>query len=198
MMKKLLALVMVFGLCAFVAACGDGGKAAAEAAVGAAQSSFDVVKAEASTYVPDQAKTVQDALSAATDGLAKGNYAQVLADAPTLAPKVSALAEAAAAKKAELTKTWTDLSAGLPAVVRVIQSRVDMLSKSKKLPPSISADAFTGAKSGLETITKTWADASDAFKSGNVMDAVAKAQAVKAKAAEVMTSLGMSVPDALR
>ena len=75
---------------------------------------------------------------------------------------------------------------------------MDILSKSKTLPSTISKESFAAAQSGLDTLNNTWAAAGDAFKSGNVMDAVAKGQSVKAKAAEVMAALGMQVPDALR
>jgi hypothetical protein len=197
-MKKTLAIAVAIGISVFVAACGDGGKAAAEAAVTSAQTSFDAAKAGAAAYVPDQVKAVQDSLTSAKDSLAKGGYAQALADAQSLAPKISALGEAAAAKKMELTKSWESLGAGLPNVVSAIQSRVDMLSKSKKLPAGVSKEAFDGAKSGLSTLTQTWTEATEAFKGGNLVDALAKARAVKSKAAETMTALGMPVPDALK
>lgn len=47
-------------------------------------------------------------------------------------------------------------------------------------------------------MNQSWNEASDAAKAGNMTDAIAKAQAAKAKAVEVMTALNMTVPEAAR
>jgi hypothetical protein len=41
--------------------------------------------------------------------------------------------------------------------------------------PANPAEAFDGAKSGLDLITSAWTAANDAFKSGDVAGATAKA-----------------------
>jgi len=180
---------------AFLFACA-GQKVPAQAAITAAETAFSAVKAEAMQYVPDQAKGVQDALDAANAAFQKGDYAAALAAAKDVATKSQELASAAAAKKAELTKTWEGLSAGLPKMVDAIKSRVDILSQAKKLPANLDKAKLEDAKSGLAAITQTWQAASDAAKSGNVADALAKASTVKAKAVEIMGLLGMQVPAA--
>jgi hypothetical protein len=197
-MKKLFALALVLGLAVGVTACGDGGKAAADTAIKAAEAAFDAAKAEAVKYVPDQATAVEGAIAAAKAAFAKGDFKGAAAAASELTAKIAALGDAAKAKKAELTTAWEGLSTGLPGVVGAITSRVDILSKSKKLPQGISQEAFDGAKSGLATINAAWAEANDAFKSGDVAGAMAKANTVKAKAAEIMGALNMPVPDALK
>jgi len=197
-MKKLFALALVIGLAVGVTACGDGGKAAADAAIKAAETAFSAAAAEAMKYVPDQAKSVEGAIAAAKAAFDKGDFKGATAAASELTAKITALGEAATAKKAELTTAWEGLSTGLPGVVGAIQSRVDLLSKSKKLPQGISQEAFDGAKSGLAMINSAWAEANDAFKSGDVAGAMAKASTVKAKAAEIMAALNMPVPDALK
>jgi hypothetical protein len=73
---------------------------------------------------------------------------------------------------------------------------VDILSKSKKLPANLDKEKFEGAKSGLSEINKVWDEANNAFKEGNLADALAKANTVKEKAAEIMSTLGMQVPEA--
>ena len=45
-------------------------------------------------------------------------------------------------------------------MIAAIKSRVDILSKSKKLPAGLDQAKFDGAKSGLAEITKTWEEAS--------------------------------------
>jgi len=64
--------------------------------------------------------------------------------------------------------------------------------------PANPAEAFDGAQSGFDMINSAWTEANDAFKSGDVAGAMAKAGTVKAKAAEILGALNMPVPDALK
>ena len=181
-----------------LAACGGRDKGPAETALKAAEAAIDSAKGEASKYMPDQVKSLESALSSAREKLSKGDYKAVLSEAPALTSKAQEVASAAAAKKAELTKSWEGLSSGMPTVVEAIKSRVDILSQSKKLPAGMSAETLAQAKAGLSEITQQWTAATEASKGGNLMDAVAKASSVKVKAAEVLTLLHMPVPEALK
>jgi hypothetical protein len=173
-------------------------KEPAEAALKAAEAAVSAAKAEAAKYVPDQVKGLEDALKTAKDAFEKKEYTQALNAAKDLPAKAKELAAAAAAKKDELTKSWDEMAAGLPKMVEAIKSRVDILSKSKKLPKGMDKATFEGAKAGLGEITQTWTDAENAYKGGNITDALAKANAVKAKATEIMTALGMQPPAAAK
>jgi hypothetical protein len=84
----------------------------------------------------------------------------------------------------------------LPEVIETIQGRVDVLSKSRRLPKGLTRDALDSAKAGLEVVNRTWTEAADAFKAGNLADAMAKATTVKTRAAEIMTALDAQVPAA--
>ena len=181
-----------------MAACGSGDKGPAETALKAAEEAINTAKGEASKYMPDQVKSLESGLSSAREKLSKGDYKAVLSEAPALTSKAQEVASAAAAKKAELAKSWEDMSAGMPKVVEAIKSRVDILSQSKKLPAGMSAETLAQAKAGLSEITQQWTAATEASKGGNLMDAVAKASSVKVKAAEVLTLLKMPVPEALK
>jgi len=79
-------------------------------------------------------------------------------------------------------------------MVGAIQSRVDILSKAKKLPANLTAEKFAEVKSGLEAATADWAKAQESFKSGNLGDAIALANTVKGKAVQAMGILGLPVP----
>ena len=173
-------------------------KGPAEAALAAAQSAVDSVVAEASKYVPDQAQSLQAQLTALKDKFGKGEYEAVVTDAKALASKAKDVASAAAAKKTQLTQTWSSMSDGMPKVVEAIKGRVDILSQSKKLPANMTADKLASVKSGLGEVTQQWTAATEAYKGGNIMDAITKGSAVKTKAAELLTMLGMPVPDALK
>jgi hypothetical protein len=197
MLKRWSTVLVVLLAVALAAGCASQ-KAPAEAAVSAAEQAFAAAKDEAAKYLPDQVKGVQDALDAAKASLAKGDYQAALTAAQALPARISELTTAAAAKKTELTQSWTTLSAGLPQVVQAIQSRVEILSKAKKLPAGLDKDKFETAKTGLATVTQTWTEATTAAGAGNLVDAVAKANTVKAKAAEVLGLLGMPVPAGLQ
>lgn len=179
-------------------ACGSRDKGPAETALKAAEEAINSMKGEASKYMPDQVNSLDSALAATREKLSKGDYKAVLSDAPALTSKAQEIASAAAAKKAELTKSWEGMSSGMPKVVEAIRSRVDILSQSKKLPAGMSAETLAQAKAGLSEITQQWTAATEASKSGNLVDAMAKASSVKVKAAEVLTLLKMPVPEALK
>ena len=171
-------------------------KAPAEQAIKSAEAAVAGVKPEAAKWVPDQVQALDASLASVKDKFAKGDYKAVLADAPALAGRAKDVAAAAAAKQAALTKSWEEMSAGLPKMVEAVKSRVDILSKSKKLPANVTKEQFEAAKAGLAEATKGWEDATAAFKGGNVADAVAKADAVKKKTVEALQALGMPVPPA--
>lgn len=192
-MKKNLSIIVAVLFAFSLAAC-SGGKAPAEQAIKAAEEAFNVAKGEAVKYVPDQAKAVEDALNAARDSFAKKDYAAATSAATSVAAKAKELVSAAAAKKTELTKGWEDLSSGLPKMLDAIKSRVDTLAKSKKLPANLDKAKFEGAQSGLAEVNKVWDEANNAYKEGNLADALAKATTVKEKAAEIMSTLGMQLP----
>ena len=65
------ALLVLAGL--VLAACASD-QGPAESAIKAAEAAVNSVMAEATKYVPDQARAVQDALKSAKDSFAKGDY----------------------------------------------------------------------------------------------------------------------------
>ena len=198
MHRHVYSFIVVILAATLIAACGGGDKGPAETALKAAEAAIDSAKGEASKYMPDQVRSLESALSSTREKLSKGDYKAVLSEAPALTSKAQEIASAAAAKKAELTKSWEGLSSGMPRVVEAIKSRVDILSQSKKLPAGMSAETLAQAKAGLSEITQKWTAATEASKGGNLMDAIAKASSVKVKAAEVLTLLKMPVPEALK
>ena len=195
-MTRACAVIVSLGLSLIAGACGDGGRSAAEAAVKAAEGTLATVRTEAVRYVPDQVRAVDGSMAAVRDAFSKGSYTQVLTDTPALLSKISAVAAAAAAEKT--TTSWQAMSDELPLVIQTIQSRVDVLSKSRRLPEGLTRVALDEAKAGLEVINRTWTDATDAFKAGNLADAIAKATIVKTRAAEAMAALNIQVPPTLK
>lgn len=176
-----------------------GQKAPATQALNAAETALAAIKDDAAKYLPGDLQGVESTLAGLKDSLQKGDFKAVLAGAPALTNQIASLKDAAMAKKTEMeaavataTTSWTAMAADLPNMVSAIQSRVDILGKAKKLPKGMDAAALESAKGGLEMMKSTWTEATAAFSSGSVVDAVAKAQMVKDKGAEVMKALGMT------
>ena len=187
-----IAVTLLVGIVMFVACSSD--KGPAELAIKAAEEAINASKAEAVKFVPDEVKSVESALAAVKDKFAKKDYKAAITEAQALTDKAKGLLDAAKAKKEELTKSWTDLSEGVPKMVEAIQSRVDILSKSKKLPANLTAEKFTEVKSGLAAAKEEWGKALESFKAGNIAEAISAANSVKGKAVSAMEGLGMPVP----
>ena len=173
-------------------------KAPAEQAIKSAEAAVAAVTGEAAKWLPDQARALEASLASVKDKFTKGDYKAVLAEAPALAGRAKDVAAAAATKKAELTKAWEDMSVGLPKMVEAVKTRIDILSKSKKLPASVSKEKFETAKAGLADATKGWEEATAAYAKGSVAEAVAKADTVKKRAVEALEALSMPVPSAAK
>lgn len=174
-------------------------KGPAEQAVASASAALDAVRDEAQQYAPEQLGGVEAKVSDMKGSFEKGDYAGVLAAAPAVTSAIASMKDAIAAKKTEaqaaLAKAkddWGPASTAVPKMVDDIAKRVETLSKTKKLPKGVSKEAVAAAKTGLDALKSTWSDATNASSSGDYTTAMAKAQAVKDKAAEIMKSLGMN------
>jgi hypothetical protein len=197
-MKKQFAWLLAAMMAMLVIGCADQ-KGPAQQAIAGAETAVSAVRDMAQKYVPDQLQAVDAQIASAKDAFAKGDYKGVLAAAPGITAAINSMKDAADAKSADaeaaMSKAkdaWTQVSGDAPKMVEAIQSRVDMLSKSKHLPANVSKDALASAKSGLDTVKSMWADASSAAASGDYTGAMAKAQAVKDQATAIMKSLGMT------
>ena len=195
-MRKYISMVLVISIvttlvlfsCASV-------KKPAEEALKAAEQAVGQAKAEAGKIVPDQVSSLEAALNGAKEKFSKGDYKAALTEAQAIPGKVKEVLEAAKAKKEELTKTWNDLSQGLPKMIGAIKSRVDILSQSKKLPSNLNPEKFAEVKSKLSEAMNEWGVSQESFKGGNLADAVTKANSIKEKAVQMLQTLGMPVPE---
>jgi hypothetical protein len=73
-----------------------------------------------------------------------------------------------------------------------IQSRLDVLAKSKRLPKNLTQASYDSAKSGYESLKATWDAANAAAAAGDPVDAVAKGKQVQSMGNEVLALLGMA------
>jgi len=182
-MKQRIIFTGALTLTFILAACDAGQKAAADAAMKAADAATSSIMAEANKYVPDQAKALQASLTSAQDAYNKGDYGAALAAVKDVPGKAKDLSDAIKAKKDELTAKYNDLKGQLPGMMEAVNGKMAQLQKAHKVP--------AGASSSVADMKSTWEAATSAFSSGDLNDAAAKATAAKQKLDEVRTMLGM-------
>jgi hypothetical protein len=166
-------------------------KAPAEAAINSAQQAVDTARPLAEKFVPQQMKSLTDALADARDRFGKGDYSGALAAAKDIPMKANEVVAAAKAKKEELTKAWEGLSKDVTASLGAVTAKISELTAMKKLPKGMDKAKVEGAKAALDSANQAWAEAAEAAKSDKWPDALKKASEVKAKAQEIMGMLGM-------
>jgi esterase/lipase len=171
-------VVCMLGVVLFVAACGKAEKDATEAAINAAQSAIDAVRAEAEKYAPDQLQAAQNALQSAKDELTKGDYKDALSAAQDAANKAKELAVTVAAKKDEFMKTWNSLNDSLPKSMDQVKTKLDAYSKGAHLPQGMDKDKLAEAKAQYAQLKQRWADARASASQGNWGDAIQKATGI--------------------
>lgn len=158
-------------------------------------STLSAVAADAQKYIPDQYNDAQSKAAALTASYDKKDYAAVIAGAPAVLKEVNGLSGAIAAKKDEMVKAlgneWRSLAASVPQSVTAVQTRVDALTKSKRVPKDVDLNA---AKSGLADANTAWGKAQDAFKAGNPEDAVAAGKDAQTKIASAAAALKLTLP----
>lgn len=187
---KVSAVVLAVSL---AAACASQ-KGPAEVALKVAQDAWAAVSAEATKYVPDQAKGIDEALKAAQDLFAKGDYANVIKDAGAIPGKITEIQKTIQTKKDEWTAAWRTLDSALGSGLTAVQTKVDEIVTTKKMPKGVEKAAVEGAQAALATAQQTFADAKTAFGEGNYEAALAKANDVKTALAKIMTDLKLEMP----
>jgi hypothetical protein len=191
--KKLIALVLTAGV---TVACASQ-KAPAEMALKGLEQAVDAAKPEIGMFAADQVAGLTDAVAAAKKKFEGGDYAGVVADVQAVTGKLSAAAQTAAAKKAELTTEWATF-ATLPAMVGQVTAKLTELTGMRRLPAGMTKTTLDNAQGSLEKVNAIWAEASGAFAKGDLMAAVAKARDVKPMVETLMSSLGMAAAAAAR
>ena len=155
---------------------------------------LSAVSADAQKYVPDQFAAAQTKVAALTASFERKDYAAVVAGAPAVLAEVNGLSGAATARKDEMEKAlgndWRSLAASVPKSIGAVQSRIDDLSKTKRVPKGVDVAA---AKSGLADATSAWDKAQEAFKSGNPADAVTAGKDAQGKITAAAAALKLEL-----
>jgi hypothetical protein len=173
------------------AGCGTAQKDATQAAINAAQSALNAVRAEAAKYLPNQLQAAQATLQNAKDALAKGDYPAALSAAKDAANKARDLAAAAAGKRDEWTKQWADLSASMPKSLDEVKNRLNAYSHGARMPAGMDKDKLAYAKAQYDQLKQRWSDAISAASQGKMGDAINKASNAKELLAKLKEMLGI-------
>lgn len=181
----------LLAIASLAASCGTAQKDATQAAINAAQSALNAAQAQAAKYLPDQLQAAQATLQNAKDALAKGDYPAALASAKDAAYKARDLAVAAAAKRDEWTKRWTDLSASMPKSMDEVKNRLNAYSHGAHMPVGMDKDKLADAKTQYDQLKQSWSDATSEASQGKLGDAIKKATNVKELLAKLKEMLGI-------
>jgi hypothetical protein len=173
---------------------GCGNKEPATQAVTQAEAALEGLRADAAKFAPEELKTTEATLAAMKGKLADEDYRAVVNDVPKFNAEVKKLQDSvvthqtlAAASLAE----WDSLNTEVPKTVEALEIRVESL-KASKLPKEITKETFETAKTELETMKTTWAEATAAASAGNTQEAADKGRTVQAKGEELKNQLGMN------
>ena len=187
--------VLAACIAASTSACSGIGKDASDEALRQAQASYEAIKADAKRYLPEQATLIEEAYDSVKNDLAHGEFMKGLKGAQALDGKIGELRTVLETKKAALEKSWQDIDASVPTSVEALQKRLDELERSGKLPANISKETVAAAKAAIPVVRAKWDDALAAAKSADWKAAIDTAVAVKMKAGELLTSLGITMPE---
>jgi hypothetical protein len=193
--KKCILLVLFVVLIIALAACSSN-KEPATAAIKAAEAAFSAARSEAEKYVPDQVKSVEDAIRGAKASFEKGNFDEALNTAKAIPDKVKEMNAAVAVRKENLAKNWAEITGGVPEMLEAIKSRLASLKASKRLPSGMDKARLEQAKEHYEVAVAMWDEAKLLYSSGTVNDVIDVAKIAKEDAEEAMKILEMQVPEA--
>lgn len=175
-MKNLVVVLCCVGLALAVVSCSM--KVPAQAAVKAGEEALNAVKAEAVKYIPEQYQAVEKVLNDAKGALEKGDYKGAIQIAKEVPAKAQALLTAIESRKAELPGVWEEMTKAVPKLIGDTKSQ---LAKAKGLEKSAKDEAGAGVKE----MEENWKTAEDAFKKGELLNAVNMAEQVKKKGIEI-------------
>jgi hypothetical protein len=161
-------------------------KTPALAAIKAADEALNTVRAEARQFVPDQLAMLETALANARNSFDKGDYTAAIAAAKDIPLAIKDLATAIEAKKAELPKVWDALAKDMPKLIADTKAAV---AKAKGVDQAVLDEA----KAGVDAMPATWAKAEEAFKAGNLAEAVGRATELKDQAAKILANVGSKI-----
>lgn len=175
-----------------IAGCGN--KEPATSAVSQADAAMEKLRPEASRFAPEELKVADATLARMKASLADGKYQDVIKEIPQINGDVKAAQDAVVSMQtltAAAAHEWDELNKEVPQTVQEIEARVTTLSGGK-LPKDITKETLATAKTELESMKTTWAEATAAATAGDTLQATEKGRSVQVKGEKLKDDLGMS------
>jgi hypothetical protein len=192
-------LFAAFAAVIFVLAACANQKEPAERAVVQVENSLGEFRADAEKYAADELKDVDDSLKNLKNNLAREDYRAVIRGAPSVTSGITSLKQTVERRKADAAQMleaaqgeWNELSANVGPAVEALQKRVDQIAKTRRLPKGLDKAGFETAKTDFENVKNEWTQAATDFAAGKAAEALRRARAVKAQAADLAQRLEVS------
>jgi hypothetical protein len=170
---------------------GCGNKEPATNAVTMATNAVENVRADATRFAPKELAVADATLARMKENLAKEQYKAVMADIPNINAEYKTVQETTESMKtlsAAAHNEWQELNTEVPKTVQELEMRVETLSAGK-LPKEVTKETLASAKTELEGMKATWAEATDAASKGDTFAATDKGRSVQMKAEKLKDDL---------
>lgn len=187
-MRRILSIGIV-GLVVGTTGCAKG---SAESAIAKAEKAVAAIQADAEKVAPAEVKALSDSLVAMKARVATGDYSGALMGARQAGTMTRDLTANLAKRRDQLNSAFAAVSAELPKELAAVMVKVTELGALKRLPPTIDAAKFASLKAEAGGWATKWTAATEAFKAGNLAEAMAAANEVKVKVSAAMTTLGLA------
>lgn len=192
-----LAFALLFGLLLLGGLTGCASQQdAATRVIAEAEQTLQALKEDAQRVVPEQYAAAEQALAQLRTQLEQRDFVGVLTGLPAITSQLAALQDAATARRAELEAAieraraeWGGLSIEVPTSLDALQLRIDELAAAGQLPPGLNRESLAAARTRLEQLRATWAEALAAFAQGRLPEAAEQARESQKGAAELAAQL---------
>lgn len=191
-MRTFTAFLPLAAAAILITGCGD--KGPATEAVASATESVEKVRVDAAQYAPKELAATDATLARMKQNLAKEEYKAVLKDIPEINANYKIAVETTESNKtliAAAQNEWQELNAEVPKTVEELDARVATLSQGK-LPKEVTKETLASAKTELEGMKATWAEATAAATAGDTLAATDKGRSVQVKGEKLKEQLAIN------
>lgn len=191
-MRKFSAFLPLAAAAFLITGCGD--KGPATNAVALATESVEKVRVDAAQYAPKELAATDATLARMKENLAKEQYKAVLKDIPEINANYKVAVETTESNKtliAAAQNEWQELNTEVPKTVEELDARVATLSEGK-LPKEVTKETLASAKTELEGMKATWAEATAAATAGDTLAATDKGRTVQVRGEKLKEQLAIN------
>ncbi len=160
-------------------------KQAAEKALSAAEAAYAQIAEQAQGLAPDQAQSIEAALAAARETLAKGDGKTALTAAQELQSRIRALTDELPALRQKLESDWSALAGAVPGALQAAQKKLDDFGRPPEAMPGRAQ--FDASTTQLTQLRQRWAEAESLAGAGKLAPAVAAGEQVRLDAVKLLT-----------